>query len=201
MIKNEPFMKSLKCKLTDAEKALLSQRVVELVSKKEEVERQKAAASSRYGGELKEIWSEIAELSQRHREGFEYREVECYTEFSWTDGVAKVIRSDTYEMVSSRTISDDERQMHIDELEQEDNAQDTESNDIPDNDEQQEERDDFALQRLLAKVMEKVPTLKTIGGYTDKEWRDANRWATMSEAAERMDGQSFVPPKPPFLGK
>lgn len=126
MIKNEPFMKSLKCKLTTDEKALISQRVVELVSKKEEVERQKAAASSRFGGQLKDIWSEIAELSQRHREGFEYREVECYIEFSWTDGVAKVIRSDTYEMVSSRTISDDERQIHIDEIEQEKNAEQAE---------------------------------------------------------------------------
>lgn len=115
MIKNEPFMKSLKCRLTENEKAEIGRLVVELVSKKEAVEYEKAATASQYGGKLKDIWKDIIEKSRTHREGFEYREVECFTEFSWTTGVAKVIRSDTYEMVSSRTITDDERQIHIDE--------------------------------------------------------------------------------------
>lgn len=128
MIKNEPFSKNLKCKLTTDEKALISERVVELVSKKEEVERQKAAASAHHGGKLKEIWSEIAELSQRHREGEEYREVECYTEFHWDEGVAKVIRSDNFEMISSRVITDNERQMNLDEIEPDANETET---DVP----------------------------------------------------------------------
>jgi|GEM_PF-4963246 len=117
MIENKPFMKNLKCKLSNFEKAEIAKQLVELVGKKEEVEYEKQAASSRYGSQLKEIWKEIAELGKKHREGEEYREVECYTHFDWENGVVSVIRIDTHETVSTRTVTSDERQIHLDEIE------------------------------------------------------------------------------------
>lgn len=114
MPKNEPFMMELKCILTDEDKATISSMIVGKLSEKEDFENEKSSATAKWGAKIKEINKEIASLARCHREGQEMRQVECYTHFDWSTGIATVYRTDTQAIVSTRTITSQERQRQID---------------------------------------------------------------------------------------
>lgn len=202
-------MMELKCKLTEEDRALISGQIVEKLSQKEDYEAEKSANSSHYGGLIKGINKEIANLAKKHREGQELRLVECYTHFDWSEGIATVYRSDTNEQVSTRTITSSERQRQIDdekenkEIEdQVDGAIDDLSGEgelIPDG-QSEVARNNEGLRDLLSIVLKKAPSIKTIESYSNSEFEEARNWA-VAVGSEAADDNVDVPEKPAFLGK
>jgi hypothetical protein len=187
------------------------------------VETEKAEVVASYGAKLKSLKKELGNLAKKHREGTEWREVQCHTEFNWVVGIASVIREDTWETVSTRSISDDERQMHIDEVEDREAKEEAQEQDSEAQDEgfnrakvipgpgtttedarragalKETERDDKALRDLLSLVMDRAPTLKVIKKYNENEYNEVLDWATRVHL-EASDHDIEVPQRPALLG-
>jgi hypothetical protein len=213
VIKNEPFTRLLSCNLTEYEKSLISKQVVELIGQIQDVEDAKAESSARYGSALRTLKKDLAGLAKKHREGSELRDVECYTMFDWTNGMAHIVRTDTDAIVESRTITSDERQMQIEDDSGESEGLSVEAGEgvatggdssfdgqvetgqiwqaLP--------RDNKTLKSLLGLVMEKTPPMKDIKKFTDDEYMAAGDWAARVHLAA-SDNDVEVPEKPDFLG-
>lgn len=96
---------------TDQEKLELGKRLGEKTNAICQLEDEKSRATKDYGARIKTVENEVAGLSQRVREGYEFRDTECRVIFDTPEpGKKTVIRLDTKEQVSIDAMTNEEKQ-------------------------------------------------------------------------------------------
>lgn len=103
----------VKYKLSDIEKIEGSKLLAELIYKQNGLEVDKAAASADFGSQVKAVKIEIGELAQKIKDGYELQDVRAEKVLDFVLGEAQYIDPDTNEIVKTRPLTADEKQMQI----------------------------------------------------------------------------------------
>lgn len=80
-----------------------------------ELDNEKKQVTAQFSAKEKAISAEIVNLSNQVASKKEYRQIECEWDFDWTEGVKRLYRTDTSEIIDTRKIKESERQARIDE--------------------------------------------------------------------------------------
>lgn len=105
--------KALPCKLTDAEMFQYGKDVGHAFAERERIKGEFDAVKQDYKGKIEEQSAQIGKLSGRLHSGIETRDVACIEVKNWTHGTFTVTRTDTDEIIESRPMREDEKQMEI----------------------------------------------------------------------------------------
>lgn len=108
-------IEKLPCKLTEREQVLKSKALGAELEELERLEAEKADSARQYKELIDTKNKRVRELAQEVRDGAELRMVECYERPKYREGVIELVRSDTREVVSTRKMSDADRQTTLDE--------------------------------------------------------------------------------------
>ena len=103
-------MQDLPCVLSRDEKAVKSDELVKRLDEKEVLEERKKSAADDFKRLITAKDCEVRKLAREISTGIEYREVECDEILSFGRNQVDLIRKDTGEIVSSRTMRPEERQ-------------------------------------------------------------------------------------------
>lgn len=106
----------LLCELTDLELMEKGIMLKDCLKQLTELEVQKA----RLTAAMKPIKSQIEDLVPIIDTRKEMREVECDWRFEWAKGIKVLVRTDTYEEVTRRPVTDEEKQIQLELNNQED---------------------------------------------------------------------------------
>lgn len=79
-----------------------------------EKEAQKKQVDSQIKAEITRYEAEVLSLSSAIQNGYEYRDIECSWSYRWFEGKKYLVRTDTYEQLEVRPITEAERQQHLD---------------------------------------------------------------------------------------
>jgi hypothetical protein len=104
----------LPCKLTEEERQLKSDAHAQAQADLEQLELDKASASSSFGAAIKKKKQEISKLAKEVRTREEVRPVECVERPRYDVNMVDLIRLDTKGKVSSRPMHPHERQSSLD---------------------------------------------------------------------------------------
>lgn len=105
--------KALPCKLSEEEVLKYGRDLGRAYADKSRVETELDGIKAEYKGRVKEQDALIEKLSARVHSGIETRDVACMEVKNWTEGTVEVRRLDTNEIVESRPMREDEKQMEI----------------------------------------------------------------------------------------
>jgi len=109
-MKREVIMQTLPCILSREELEDRSRRLASAVQSQAELEKEKKAINDQLKARDTALESEITNMSGQITTGKEYRMVECEWEFDWKKGVKYLRRTDTYEELENKKITENERQ-------------------------------------------------------------------------------------------
>lgn len=112
-IKEVPLTMYLKCTLTDKEKIERGFDLAHKHNEKLQLEADMKSARSQYQSRIDAVVGEISSLSNKIREGAEFRDVECVKAFDWTEKLVTTNRLDTLEIIETRTMRQEELQTEI----------------------------------------------------------------------------------------
>lgn len=98
------------CVLTRDEKAVKSDELVKRLEEKDGLEERKKSAADDFKRLITAKDCEVRKLAREISTGIEYREVECEEILSFGRNQVDLIRKDTGEIVTSRTMRPEERQ-------------------------------------------------------------------------------------------
>jgi hypothetical protein len=111
--------KQLEVMLTHTELAAYSETLAIEVRNVLDLRAEKKNFDKRMGDAIKEKEKEVVEVAAKVAEKKEYREVDCMWEYDWNRNIKVLTRLDTFEVVESRVIPADERQLYLDGIEAE----------------------------------------------------------------------------------
>jgi len=103
----------LKCEFTKEEVQELGSKLARKHLEIVDLKNQKAAVTSRYGGSIKIAETEAASLSEKIRNGYEFRDVEYRKQMLPETAEVAFIRLDTGEIYRTRNMTEDERQANL----------------------------------------------------------------------------------------
>jgi hypothetical protein len=104
------IVKSLACVLSRDEKAMKSELLVRCLEEKEGLEERKKSSAEDFKRLITAKDCDVRRLTHEISTGIEYRDVECHEVMSFGRNQVDLVRSDTGEIVSSRTMRQEERQ-------------------------------------------------------------------------------------------
>ena len=107
------IVKSLPCVLGRDEKAVKSELLVRCLEEKEGLEERKKSAAEDFKRLITAKDCDVRRLTHEISTGIEHRDVACHEVHSYARNQVDLIRDDTGEIVSSRTMRQDERQEAI----------------------------------------------------------------------------------------
>ena len=99
--------------MTDAELRARGDQLADLQEKVERAEEEKAAKSKEYSGHIAKFNGEASCIAKEVREKCAWRYVEVETKFDFDAGTADTSRVDTGEVVTSRPLTQEERQQNL----------------------------------------------------------------------------------------
>ena len=99
--------------LTDDDRLEIAVKLADLDSEENRVEVEKRNSAAAFSSQLNAIKSEQKMLFQQHRDGFVVEQVECYWEMDAAEGVVRYISVETEEIISSRKMTNEERQLKL----------------------------------------------------------------------------------------
>jgi hypothetical protein len=102
--------RNLKCILTEDETRIYGMDLARSNASKDESEERKKEVDAQLKAEIESHSTRALNLARKINNGYEYRDVECLTEFDFTKNSATITRVDTGEVVEKRAMTDDERQ-------------------------------------------------------------------------------------------
>jgi len=105
--------KPMPVKLTDAEVLKYGRDAARAVADRTRIEAEFDSVKADYKSKIGEQTAIIGKLSPRIHSGIETRDVECEEVRNWTKGTVTVTRMDTGEVVESRPMREDEKQMEV----------------------------------------------------------------------------------------
>jgi hypothetical protein len=105
--------KALPVHLTDAEVLQYGRDAARAVADRERIEAEFDGVKADYKSKIAEQSAIVGKLSPRIHSGIETRDVACEEVKNWTKGTVTVTRLDTGEVVESRPMREDEKQIEI----------------------------------------------------------------------------------------
>jgi hypothetical protein len=105
--------KPMPVRLTDAEVLKYGRDAARAVADRTRIEAEFDSVKADYKSKIGEQTAIIGKLSPRIHSGIETRDVECEEVRNWTKGTVTVTRLDTGEVVESRPMREDEKQMEV----------------------------------------------------------------------------------------
>ena len=112
------FTKQLMVQLTEPELLQYGHDLADLHDLEHTLEVEKKAANDTFKEKASSIAARRSVLSTAIRDRQERRPVDCTFQYNWNSFARATIRTDTGEEIKVEIIPDDERQLHIEELEQ-----------------------------------------------------------------------------------
>lgn len=100
-------------KLTAEDKAALADKMARQVHLIGDYELRKKAEADHYNGKIKEANTRLKELADQESTGYERRVVSVQIDFNYTDGQVYVYRTDTWELIEVRLMTEAERQRSL----------------------------------------------------------------------------------------
>jgi hypothetical protein len=104
------IVKSLACVLSRDEKAMKSELLVRCLEEKEGLEERKKSSADDFKRLITAKDCDVRKLTHEISTDIEYRDVECHEVMSFGRNQVDLMRTDTGEIVSSRTMRPEERQ-------------------------------------------------------------------------------------------
>ena len=83
------------------------------------------AAAAQFKSDKEAAQNEIDNAARRYRDGYEMRDVECEETVDFESGVVRYWRCDNGDLAQERKLTNEERQMRLDEIETEKKADDS----------------------------------------------------------------------------
>jgi hypothetical protein len=105
-----PFTETLKCRFTPREKERISDAMSRTFMEITTMEDTLALLKKKYKADIEAKQAEHKDLAQKHYAGFEMRGVECHKIFDYRDNTVRLVRLDTFEVISERIMTGEERQ-------------------------------------------------------------------------------------------
>jgi hypothetical protein len=105
--------KALACKLTEPEVLQYGRDMAQAYAERERLTGELDAIKGEYKGKIAEQDAAIGKLQARVHSGMESRDVECVEEKNWTAATVRVTRTDTHEVIESRPMREDEKQVEL----------------------------------------------------------------------------------------
>jgi hypothetical protein len=118
------FTRALKVDLTEEEFRERSIHLARTLDKVEDLETEKKSVADRYKSRISELLSGLSSYRAAIRDGWEMRDVECDEMMDYENGIVKIVRTDTLEVVDERPITDAERQLYLEGTEKEEPPED-----------------------------------------------------------------------------
>ena len=111
MVEFEHVDYDLPVPLTDQERLQICEDIASSQMKGEQAEKDKKAADDGYKAIIEESYADVSNLTQTIRRGKVDRMVQCEIKKDYRLGHIRVSRMDTYEVIESRPMTTQERQM------------------------------------------------------------------------------------------
>lgn len=118
-IKRKQDRELCKCMLTTAEKLAYGQKMADATQEIRQLNDQLAGMKKDFQARIEQREATVGLMSAALRSGYEHRDTDVEIVNDWTDKTIKVIRMDTHEVIRERTMTDDERQIPLDVVEEE----------------------------------------------------------------------------------
>ncbi len=107
----------LRCNLTDKEMSDLALAMANKAQQLKQIDQNAKAAAAQFKGEKEAAQSELDAAAGKYRDGYEMRNVECEEIVDFERGVVRYWRCDNGDMAQERKLTNEERQMRLDEIE------------------------------------------------------------------------------------
>lgn len=111
---NKRITQNLRVELAVPELLEYADKLAHAVADKQRIENAKASANSQFKSQIDEIAGRVGYLQQVVANKAEYRDVECEECYRYESGEVRIYRCDTMELVSSRLMTEDEKQAELD---------------------------------------------------------------------------------------
>lgn len=118
-IKRKQVRELCKCILTTNELLAYGQKMADSTQEIRSLEDQLTSVKKDFQARIDQQDAEVGRLSSALRSGYEHRDTDCELIMNWTDKTVKLVRLDTGEVIRSRVMSDDEKQMPLDVVDEE----------------------------------------------------------------------------------
>jgi hypothetical protein len=122
--------KHLQCKLTELEYRTMGQELARANAQAEDVEMKKKAIDADLKGQIEAHVSHAMTLSRTINNGYQYKDVDCVMRFDYLSNVVVTTRLDTGEVIDSRAMTTEERQVEL-KFEEEEKEEPVESESTP----------------------------------------------------------------------
>lgn len=107
----------LRCTFTDAEMADLASTMADKTQELKRIDANAKAAAAQFKSDKEAAQNEIDNAARRYRDGYEMRDVECEETVDFESGVVRYWRCDNGDLAQERKLTNEERQMRLDEIE------------------------------------------------------------------------------------
>jgi hypothetical protein len=105
--------KNLKCILSEDETRKYGMELARANANKDEAEERKKEVDAQLKAEIESHSTRALNLARKINNGYEYRDVECLMQFDYPKNSVRIERQDTYEIIETRSMTDEERQTSL----------------------------------------------------------------------------------------
>lgn len=109
-IRETEISENLKCMLTEDELKQASETTARLIQEKTQLEKDKKSTMASFKAKIEAADAGIIDFSNKIRDKYEYRYVDCLKHQNFTTGTIKVIRTDTQAIFEDRKMTVREKQ-------------------------------------------------------------------------------------------
>ena len=104
----------LACKLTTEDRAAAANQLAEAIQNLESLEIQRKTDTKNFNSLMQQLAGSVHRLSREVANGEAVRSVDCELRLNYTTLAASLVRTDTGEIVETRPMTEDEKQMDMD---------------------------------------------------------------------------------------
>lgn len=105
--------KHLKCLLSDHEIRTMGQDLARSNAQKDEAEERKKAVDAQLKSEIESHATRSLSLARTINNGYQYKDVDCAMRFDYLTNTVTTVRTDTGEVIESRAMTTEERQVEL----------------------------------------------------------------------------------------
>ena len=110
------LIKEYKHEYSQEEKAEIADAFCEKQEQKEAMEVEKTEITKKYKIKIDACESEIQTLAQKHRQGWEQKQAECFVRLDFVGKIKYFIHKETNEVLATDELNDSDRQLRIDSI-------------------------------------------------------------------------------------
>jgi hypothetical protein len=106
----------LRCTFTESEMSDLAATMADKTQELKRIDANAKAAAAQFKSDKEAAQNAIDNAARKYRDGYEMRDVECEETLDFESGVVRYWRTDNGDLAQERKMSNEERQMRLDEI-------------------------------------------------------------------------------------